>query len=61
MMEAYLQAFLNFKQNDWAKLFPMTKFAYNNAKNSSTGYTPFKLNCGYHSRVFFEKDTNPSF
>ena len=37
----------------------MAEFAYNNAKNASTGYTPFELNCGYHPRVFFEKNTNP--
>ena len=37
----------------------MAEFAYNNAKNANTGHTPFKLNCGYHPRVFFEEDTNP--
>ena len=34
----------------------MAEFAYNNAKNASTGYTPFELNCGYHLRVFYEED-----
>ena len=34
----------------------MAEFAYKNAKNASTGHTPFELNCGYHSRVFFEED-----
>ena len=57
-MEAYLQAFVNFKQNDWARLLPMAKFAYNNAKNSSTGHTPFELNCGYHLGAFFEENTD---
>ena len=37
----------------------MAEFAYNNAKNSSTGHTPFELNCGYHPRVSFEEDTDP--
>ena len=37
-IEAYLRAFVNFKQNDWAKLLPMAKFVYNNAKNLSTSY-----------------------
>ena len=49
-MKAYLQAFVNFKQNDWPRLLLMAEFAYNNAKNSSTGRTLFKLNCGYHPR-----------
>ena len=37
----------------------MVEFAYNNAKNSSTGHTPFELNCGYHFCVSFEKNTDP--
>ena len=45
-MEAYLQAFVNFEQNNWARLLPMAEFAYNNAKNASTGYILFELNCG---------------
>ena len=48
IMEAYLWIFVNFEQNDWARLLPMAEFAYNNAKNPSTGYTSFKLNCGYY-------------
>ena len=56
MMEAYLRAFVNIKQNDWARLFPMVEFAYNNAKNASTGHTLFELNCGYHPCIFYEKD-----
>ncbi len=37
----------------------MVEFTYNNAKNASTGHTPFELNCGYHPRVSFEEDVNP--
>ncbi len=37
----------------------MAEFVYNNAKNASTGYTPFELNCGYHLSVSFEEDVNP--
>ncbi len=33
----------------------MAEFAYNNAKNASTGHTTFELNCGYHPRVSFEE------
>ena len=58
-MEAYLRAFVNWKQNDWARLLPMAEFAYNNAKNASTGHTPFELNCGFHPRVSFEDDVDP--
>ena len=37
----------------------MAEFAYNNAKNASTGHTPFELNCGYHSWVFYKEDLDP--
>ncbi len=36
----------------------MAEFAYNNAKNASTGHTPFELNCSYHPRVSFEEDVD---
>ena len=58
-MEAYLRAFVNFEQNDWARLLPMAEFAYNNAKNASTGHTPFELNCGYHPRMSYKEDVDP--
>ena len=37
----------------------MAEFAYNNAKNASTGFTPFELNCRYHPRVSYEEDLDP--
>ena len=58
-MEAYLLAFVNFKQSDWAKLLSMAKFTYNNTKNASIGYTSFELNCGYYPCVFYEEDLDP--
>ena len=59
IIEAYLRVFVNFEQNDWARLLPMAKFAYNNAKNASTGHTPFELNCGYYPRMLYKEDVNP--
>lgn len=35
---------------------PIAEFAYNNAKNISTSYTPSKLNCGYHFCLSFKED-----
>ena len=58
-MEAYLRAFVNFKQKNWARLLLMAEFAHNNAKNISTGHTPFELNCGYHLQVSYKEDINP--
>ncbi len=58
-MEAYLRAFVNWEQDDRARLFPMAEFAYNNAKNASTGHIPFELNCAYDLRVSFKEDVDP--
>ena len=58
-MEAYLRAFVNEEQNDWAHLLPMAEFAYNNSKNTSTGHTPFELNYGYHPRISYKEEVDP--
>ena len=58
-MKAYLQAFVNFKPNDWTWLFPIAGFAYNNAKNASTSHTPFEFNYGYHLCLAYEEDLDP--
>ena len=36
----------------------MAEFVYNNAKNASSGHTPFKLNCGYHPRMSYKDDVD---
>ena len=58
-MEAYFRAFVNFKQNDWARLLPIAEFAYNNTKNTSSGHTPFELNCGYYPQMLYKDDVDP--
>ena len=57
-MKVYFCYFVNSEQNNWARLLSMAKFAYNNSKNASIGYTLFELNCGYHSWVFFKNKCN---
>ena len=37
----------------------MAEFAYNNAKHTRMGYTPFELNCRYHLRISYEEDVDP--
>ena len=34
----------------------MAEFAHNNAKNASISHTPFKLYCGFNSKVLFKED-----
>ena len=57
-MEVYLRAFVNFKQNDCARLLPIAKFVYNNTKNASTGHTPFELNYGYHPQMLYKEEVD---
>ena len=54
-MEAYLRVFVNYKQNNWARFLLMAKFAYNNVKNTNTGYTLFELNYGYYLCISYKK------
>ena len=58
-MEAYLRAFVNYKNDNWARLLPMAEFTYNNTKHASIEYTLFELNCGYHPRVSYKEDVDP--
>ena len=37
----------------------MAEFVYNNAINSKTGQTPFKLNYGYDPCISFEENIDP--
>ena len=57
-MKAYFWALVNFVQNDWARFLQIAEFAYNNAKNASTGHIPFKLNYDYHSQMLYKEDVN---
>ena len=59
IMETHMRAFVNFEQNNWARLLQMAEFTYNNAKNASTGHTHFELNCGYYLWMFYEENINP--
>ena len=58
-MKAYFRAFVNSKQNNWARLLPIAEFAYNNAKNTSSGHMPFELNYSYHPWMSYEDDVDP--
>ncbi len=37
----------------------MAEFAYNDAKNTRTGYTSFKLNYCFHPRASYKEDIDP--
>src|SRR5437588_12794455 len=47
-LEEMLQIYVTSKQDQWDKYLPAAKFADNNSKQASTGFTLFKLDTGYH-------------
>ena len=49
-----LRSYVNAKQDDWDQYLAPLEFAYNNARNASTGHSPFFLNHGFHPRSNFQ-------
>ena len=47
-MEAYLQAYCRFEQDDWMQWLAMVEFVYNNSWQASTMMSPFEALLGYH-------------
>lgn len=47
-IEQILRAYVNAQQDDWDEHLTAVEFAYNNTKQSSTGFTPFYLEYGQH-------------
>src|SRR5215208_5186083 len=45
-MEDMLRAYVNYKQDNWDECLAAAEFAYNQATQASTGFSPFKLDCG---------------
>jgi hypothetical protein len=43
-----IRHYINYSQKNWLDLLPILEIAYNNALNSTTGFTPFELDLGYH-------------
>ncbi|KAF8761059.1 hypothetical protein RHS01_00629 [Rhizoctonia solani] len=42
-IEFYLRSYVAANHSDWATWLPLAEYAYNNAKHSATGRTPFEL------------------
>src|SRR6202048_4195452 len=43
--------FCHYQQDDWYDLRPLAKFAYSNAKHTSTQVSPFYANYGFHPQI----------
>jgi transposase InsO family protein len=47
-IEDMLRAYVNQRQDDWDHLLTAVEIAYNNSKQTSTGFSPYFLNYGQH-------------
>ena len=54
IMKHYLQAFVNYMQDDWAKWIPGAEFAANNALSAITLTSPFLVNSGQNPHLRFK-------
>ncbi len=54
VLEQYLQAYMNYQQDNWSSLLPLVEFTYNNAMNETTRVSPFFTNKGYHPSLVVE-------
>ena len=53
-----MRVFVNQEQKNWIKLLLMAKFAYNNAINTSTNFTLFKLNYRFRFQILFKENVD---
>lgn len=57
-LEQYLRCFCTYQQDDWSRLLSMAEFALNNSHSSTTGYSPFFSNYGFHPSFLPLSDTS---
>ena len=48
-VEAFLQYYVNYQQNNWIEWLLVAEFQYNDKKHMATKHTLFELNFGRHS------------
>ena len=48
ILEQYLQAYVNYEQDNWTQLLPLAESVYNNSKQETIKHTLFFENYGYH-------------
>ena len=54
IMKHYLQAFVNYMQDDWTKWIPGAEFVANNVPSAITLTSPFLVNSGQNPHLRFE-------
>lgn len=53
IMEQYLRAYCNYRQDDWRELLPVAEFSYNNGDSATTNLSPFAANYGFNPKMDF--------
>jgi hypothetical protein len=53
-MERYLQAYINYLQDDWVQWLCMAEFAANALPSTTTTVSPFFANKGFEPRMSFD-------
>jgi hypothetical protein len=54
VMEQYLQAHINYLQDDWSEYLPLVEFTVNNQALETTGSSPFYTNNGFDPHCQFD-------
>jgi hypothetical protein len=54
VLEEMLRAYVDYHHDDWDKILLTAEIAINNAKHTSTGYSPYYLNYGQHPSFQFD-------
>jgi hypothetical protein len=53
-----LRFYVNQLTNDWDQYLDIVEYAYNNHENSSTGFSPFFANYGYHPSISWSSSSS---
>jgi len=58
-LETILRSTVDFNQTNWDELLPAAEMAVNNAKNATTGYSPFYLDTGREMQMPLDVSMDP--
>ena len=58
-LEETLRAYVNYHQDDWDEKLSAAELSFNTSVHSSTGYSPYYLNYGYHPHFPIDMAVRP--
>src|SRR4051812_40380256 len=60
ILEQYFCIYINYQQDNWSSLLPLTKFAYNNTEHIATSVSSSFVNKGFHPKMDISFNNAPS-